>query len=82
MYGVSDHCHVWAKKEYVTESWTKVFTAEIQDSYSRVVAFRNNGELLIHNPAELVSYNPCSQVICCLEKLTAGQYHSPHAVSY
>ncbi|KAL6180175.1 hypothetical protein ACLB2K_046842 [Fragaria x ananassa] len=55
---------VWIMKEYgVVESWTKLFDIDVgKQGVSRVITFRNNGELLlIKRWDELFSYEPYTQ---------------------
>ncbi|KAJ7012937.1 F-box protein CPR1-like [Populus alba x Populus x berolinensis] len=51
---------VWVMKEYgVGESWTKLFNIEHLEGIERVVAFRENNEVLVAREyGELISYDP------------------------
>ncbi|KAI5603697.1 hypothetical protein POPTR_001G262900v4 [Populus trichocarpa] len=53
-------CSVWVMKEYgVGESWTKLFHIEHVEGIQRLVAFRENNEVLLAGEdGELISYDP------------------------
>jgi len=53
-------CSVWVMKEYgVGESWTKLFNIEHVEGIQRLVAFRENNEVLLAGEdGELISYDP------------------------
>ncbi|XP_050281625.1 F-box/kelch-repeat protein At3g23880-like [Quercus robur] len=65
---MSERCSVFVMKEYgVVDSWTKLFTIDLNRQFCRVLGFRKNGHLLVQNEVllgwELCSYDPESQQV-------------------
>ncbi|KAI6673473.1 hypothetical protein NL676_001379 [Syzygium grande] len=46
---IGSEIHIWVMKRYgVTDSWTKQYTAVMQQRIERVLGLTGNGEILIH----------------------------------
>ncbi|XP_075645691.1 F-box/kelch-repeat protein At3g06240-like [Castanea sativa] len=61
-------CSVFVMKEYgIVDSWTKLFTIDLNRQLCRVLGFRKNGHLLVQKKEflgwELCSYDPESQQV-------------------
>lgn len=51
-------CDVWTMKEYgVKESWTKLYSIDLNKGFERVVGFRNGEALLAYQGLDLVTCN-------------------------
>ncbi|OAY44855.1 F-box protein CPR1 [Manihot esculenta] len=63
--GEEDWFSVWIMREYgVARSWTKLFSISKEEGVERLVAFRQNGEVLLANEdGRLVSYDPNTEKI-------------------
>ncbi|KAA8524975.1 hypothetical protein F0562_011387 [Nyssa sinensis] len=53
-------CSVWVMMEYgVVDSWTKLYTIDLQGGLQKTVGFRKNGEVLLATArGKLISYDP------------------------
>ncbi|XP_075643504.1 putative F-box protein At3g10240 isoform X2 [Castanea sativa] len=65
---VNKRCSIWVMREYgVVDSWTKLFTVDLNGEILRVLGMRKNGHILVHTNVpgdwELSSYDPESQQV-------------------
>ncbi|XP_075644167.1 F-box/kelch-repeat protein At3g06240-like [Castanea sativa] len=78
-------CAIWVMKEYgVVDSWTKLYTVDLNKEIIRVLCLRKNGNILVEvnlpSDWELSSYDPKSQHIKSLG--ICGRVHYFHVDNY